>query len=372
MEQPAHPGEQQQQLQQPQSLLSLPDDLVRLCLGAQVLHGDQAAKRGALASCKALALALARTSLSGVLLDVDIKRRASFAATVELVAQLWGDAKEQRHDATAELPRTLTLFSSEHRGSPGRCLAELHTTSAHLAFMTRLVLKVRAALSPPGAPCDQQQSSTSRLLHAPAQDLTLGALLPPGVGALLPNLQDLQVQDCMLKPAARAAPLDAACGSLRSVEIEGLSAGGPPPQRAAVATAQLRQLAKLPSLSSVELKDASCPTLFLLALATQLTRLHLDDHYRQCLPDMPDTPAPAWRATLEQVARCTRLRELAIPCGTVEDLGLLAPALQQLRHLELNALDQVRGRPGRCRVAHTAAVLPQSMRTPLHTCARGR
>ncbi len=40
----------------------------------------------------------------------------------------------------------------------------------------------------------------------------------------------------------------------------------------------------------------------------------------------PQTPTPAWRATLQHVARCTALQDLAVPCVTAEELRLLAHA----------------------------------------------
>ncbi len=61
----------------------------------------------------------------------------------------------------------------------------------------------------------------------------------------------------------------------------------------------------------------------------------LRETFRQCLPGT-QTPAPEWRATLQHVARCTRLHKLIIPSVTAAELGLLAPALQQLRTLRLN------------------------------------
>ncbi len=171
-----------------------------------------------------------------------------------------------------------------------------------------------------------------------AQGLSLDVLLPPGVSALLPNLQVLAVVQCIVTPAARATLLDAGCSRLWQVQIEALSAQQQAPGALSLqqlATAQLRQLAILPSLSNIMLKDASCSTLFLIALGTQLTRLVLHESSRQCLPGT-QTPTPAWRATLQHIARCTRLLELNIPCATAEELGLVAPALQQLRTLELN------------------------------------
>ncbi len=183
----------------------------------------------------------------------------------------------------------------------------------------------------------------------------LEQLLPPGAGALLPNLQELHLRHCMLAPAARTTDLDAGCRRLDGVVVTGLSAQAPPPAAAGactaahptnssnlqlLATAQLRQLTKLPSLNSVILQDDSCPTLFLAALGTQLACLRLDKSYRQCEPGT-QTPTPGWRATLQHVARCTRLRELYIPCASAGELGLVAPALQQLRTLTLNYFQPV-------------------------------
>ncbi len=174
------------------------------------------------------------------------------------------------------------------------------------------------------------------------QGLTLDVVLPAGLGALLPNMRELFLEHCALTPAARTTALDAACSKLEFLTVRALSGQAPPPAPASpspslqqLATAQLRQLAKLPCLGDVELRDASCPTLFLLASGTQLTRLHLHESYRQCQPGT-QTPTPAWRATLQHVGCCTWLRELVIPCATAEELGLVAPVLQQLRTLRLN------------------------------------
>ncbi len=187
------------------------------------------------------------------------------------------------------------------------------------------------------------------LLHV--QGLSLDVVLPQGVSTLLPNLHKLVLHDCTLTPAARTTVLDTACGRLRAVEIEALSvqapqrqatssaAGAPaqlPPGLQQLATAQLRQLARLPSLSSIDLRDASCPTLFLVTLGTQLTSLWVHESYRRCEPGT-NTPTPVWRATLQHVGRCTRLRELNIPCATAEELALVAPGLQQLRMLTLDS-----------------------------------
>ncbi len=175
-------------------------------------------------------------------------------------------------------------------------------------------------------------------------------LLPPGVSALLPNLQVLAVVQCVITPAARTTLLDAACSRLHSLAVGGLSVEAPPPTATAsaaasslprgpslqqLATAQLRQLSKLPSLSAITLRDAACPTLFFADLGAQLTCLRVDHEARQCLPGT-ETPTPGWMATLQHVARCTRLVDLIIPCGTPSELGVVAPALQQLRSLRIN------------------------------------
>ncbi len=166
-------------------------------------------------------------------------------------------------------------------------------------------------------------------------------MLPAGLGALLPNLRELLVYGRKLTPAARTSAMDVAA-ALQTFTIQALSIDAPLQQHTAIATAQLRQLAKLPSLSAVCLRDSSAPTLFLLALDTQLTRLHLATSHRQCLPGT-QTPTPTWRATLQQVARCTRLRSLQIPSITAEELRLVAPALQQLRMLRLVDGERVGG-----------------------------
>ncbi len=167
-------------------------------------------------------------------------------------------------------------------------------------------------------------------------------MLPPGVNALLPNLREFLVKDCVLTPAARTAALDTGCSRLQFLAVEALAARGAagacapqPDSQQQLAMAQLVQLARLPSLSSVLLHDSSCPTPFLVALGAQLTRLHLDPSHRRSEPGT-QTPTPGWRATLQHIARCTRLRELHVPCQTAEELGLAAPALQQLRDLRLS------------------------------------
>ncbi len=167
-----------------------------------------------------------------------------------------------------------------------------------------------------------------------AQGLTLDAVVPSGLGALLPNLRCLILAYCQLTPAPRTTVLD--CPNLQHVIIEVLSVNAPKQHQQAVTTAQLRQLAKLPSLSHVRLADSSCPTLFLAALGTQLTRLRLHASFQRWTTPATAALAPSWRATLQYVARCTNLRELDIPCSSPEELQLMAPALQHVRTLRLN------------------------------------
>ncbi len=189
-------------------------------------------------------------------------------------------------------------------------------------------------------------NTSIRRCHA-AQGLSLDVVLPLGVGALLPNLRALSLLVCLLTPAAAASTLDAGCTLLHSLTVEhlvvlpaaGAGAGAP---AATQANSSLQQLANLPSLSAVALLDGSCPTLFLAELGTQLTGLHLNGSYRQCLPGT-QTPTPAWRATLQHVARCTRLRDLVIPGATAEELHLVAPALQHLRTLCLTQPEPMSG-----------------------------
>ncbi len=177
-----------------------------------------------------------------------------------------------------------------------------------------------------------------------AQGLTLDVLLPPGVGTLLPNLNLLAVEGCLLTPAAMTTVLDTACGNLRTVFVDGLAgrvaaaAAGESNTLQQLATAQLRQLASLPSLDRIVLRHSSCPTLFLMALGTQLTHLDLDKSYRQ-RERGTEAPVPGWTATLQHVARCTRLQELCIPLATAGELRLVAPALEHVRRLVLNSGD---------------------------------
>ncbi len=163
-----------------------------------------------------------------------------------------------------------------------------------------------------------------------AQGLALGALIADGTSTLLPNLRQLRISDCQLTAAAAESLVDTACGRLQHVEVEGLTG-----EDRRDVSLQLMQLAGLPSLTSVSLLDRTCPTQFLNTLDNRLTALHLDKSYRQVQP-RTQTPTIAWRSTLQLAARCTALRSLTIPCVTSEELGLVAPALQQLRRLHLN------------------------------------
>ncbi len=157
----------------------------------------------------------------------------------------------------------------------------------------------------------------------------LDSLIPDGLSTLLPNLRQLCVDNCTLTAAAADSLVDTAYGKLQHVEVWGLGGG------AALCTTQLFQLAGLPSLTSFTLMDASCPTLFLNALGSRLATLNLAAAFRRLEPGTQSLRS-SWRATLQHVARCTALQSLAIPCGTAEELGAVAPALQQLRRLRLN------------------------------------
>ncbi len=144
---------------------------------------------------------------------------------------------------------------------------------------------------------------------------------------------------CELTAAAAESMSNTACDSLQHIELWGLD--GAPASR----TDQLHQLAGLPSLSSVNLQDSSCPTLFLNSLTTRLTTLHLDSSCRKSQPD-GRTTAPEWQATLRHVARCTALLSLTIPCSTSGELGVVAPALRQLQRLHLTGPGAAAGEDG--------------------------
>ncbi len=233
---------------------SLPLDLLKICLSAPPF--DQASKRAALASCKAFGRAVVRSSSHGLGLEVD-RLAPPFARTTHVWAELWGDELPQQGQRG-----NLMLFSESH-GNPARCLSELLSANQCLPFITELSLEVRlgpvdgAAQRPDG---DSLHSRRGGPLLC-TQCLTLDALIPPGLSALLPNLQHLQIDHCVLTPAARTSVLDVGFSKLWRLAIEGLSVQalpGPHPATAqppvglhVLATAQLMQLAKLPSISSV-------------------------------------------------------------------------------------------------------------------------
>ncbi len=297
MEKPTSDEPQKEEQQPPKrDLLSLPDDLLRICARSPAL--DKAAKRNALASCKPLSRAVLHTSLSRAVVDAD--RGAQAARSAKLLLQLWGEEEgTQREDKHVTL-----VLCSAHHARPEPCLVDLRGAGVCLPFITDLHLEVRTRdaqrFAPHTAACTKPHPPA---LHATAQGLALDALLPSSLGALLPNLSAVTLTKCQLTASAKTSLLDAAAplSRLQKLRIGKLSVAAPlRQQHVALATAQLRQLAKLPSLSAVTLKDASCPTLFLLALATQLTRLTLDASFSRAEVNSMD-PAPAWRATLQQV-----------------------------------------------------------------------
>ncbi len=166
---------------------------------------------------------------------------------------------------------------------------------------------------------------------AAAQGLLLGALIPAGLDQLLPRLQQLRVENCSLSLHASGNAICTDLGRLLHVEVDAMENSSDEEQ-----TVQLMQLGALPSLSSLTLLHQPCPTLCLVTLASRLTSLRLDASYRVLNPGTL-TPTAGWRATLQHVARCTRLEQLTIPCATREELAAAAPALARLRWLHLNA-----------------------------------
>ncbi len=271
---------------------SLPLDILKICL--LQLKGDHASKRAALASCKAFARAVLRSSANWVSFTPE---RSQFQPAVHVWRELWGQEQPQQGQRVA-----LVLLSYSH-DSPGRCLDQLLSAPRQLDFVTELRLQVRAAwyqeraLYSSSASCCVDTVARA-LVAVPCamvrdvpQCLALDVVLPPGISALLPNLQELHLWYCVLTPAARTTVLDTSCRRLRRVTVtilvteamqQAADAGAPEPwpnnggpEHLATCTAQLRQLAKLPSLSSVELASGPCPTLFLVALSAQLTQLGL-------------------------------------------------------------------------------------------------
>ena len=152
-----------------------------------------------------------------------------------------------------------------------------------------------------------------------AQCLQLDALLPPGLHQLLPSLWEVRCDHCTLAPASSAVQLDAACTSLQRLELLGTAVG-------TAWDAQLAQLSRLPKLSSLSLPPGTGSTAFLPTLSSHLTALELAHAYPR-LTDGEQQPTPAWEATLQHVAQCTRLQALTIPCATAQEVsGLVSGA----------------------------------------------
>ncbi len=309
--------------QRPDWANGLPLELLQRCLGPLAKQDE----RAALGACEPLARAVLINSLARkrpARLRLDVDRAEAFSPSAKLAQKLVG---KQRGKGL-----TLLLFST-HSGSPERCLAELRASGVALTCITRLEMQVRACLPLLLGMQTSRCCSPARVLfqrHACSQGLSLDTLIPDDIPTLLPNLRQLRIATCRITAAAAAtSQSSAACGRLQHVEVAGLT--GEPDHR----TSLLTRLARSPSLITVGLGDSSCPTQFLDALTTRLTALHLDRAYRQVQPGT-QTPTPPWQATLQHIARCTALQALAIPCATSEELGLVAPALQQLRQLRLN------------------------------------
>ncbi len=188
MEKPTS-GEPQQQEQQPpkRDLLSLPDDLLRICLRALPPALDEMAKRNVLASCKPLAGVVVRTSLNAFMLVVD--RGAPAVRTATVLAQLWGEEEEgQQRDRHNMLQ--MMLYSAQH-ASPERCLADLEVAGVRLPFIAELRLVVRAQQALEAHSMIQVESLTPHdgilALHARAgPDPRLNAARWPGRAAAQP------------------------------------------------------------------------------------------------------------------------------------------------------------------------------------------
>ncbi len=136
------------------------------------------------------------------------------------------------------------------------------------------------------------------------------------------------MERCRLHAASAASTmLDAGCTRLARLELTELQSGAP-------WDVQLMQLGRLPGLTAVAL-DASCgAALFLCTLGKQLTALELDSDCRRHVAG--GRAAPQWAALLRHAAQCTALQSLTVPCVTAAELRAVAPALAQLRHLQLN------------------------------------
>ncbi len=161
-----------------------------------------------------------------------------------------------------------------------------------------------------------------------AQYVTVDAVVPPSLHLALPNLRSLKQHNCTLSPAAATAQLDSDCSSLQHLAVStwGQEASLP---------AQLAQLPSLRGLTSLTLDTMATSTAFLPSLSSQLTALVLDNDYRKC-NRQTQRPTADWAATLQRVAQCTRLRSLALPAATAEELRPVATALPRLRRLHLN------------------------------------
>ncbi len=126
---------------------SLPLDVLNVCLSAPQL--DRAAKREALASCKAFGRAVVRTATHGLRLEAD-RRAPPFRRSTRIWAELWGDEQPQQGQ------RVVTQLWSWSYGSPGRCWDELLSApTQRLAFVNELFLIVRVVC----AACRAQRSA---------------------------------------------------------------------------------------------------------------------------------------------------------------------------------------------------------------------
>ncbi len=138
---------QQQEQQPPQQptkdLLSLPDDLLRICLRAPACR-DELSKRNALASSKPLARAALRTSLRAFVLDVDDGHQ--YARSFRTLVRLWGEEEEEQLLLYDQAAISLAL-SSFRMGDPARCVPELADAGVAAPFLTRLVLQARQRCS---------------------------------------------------------------------------------------------------------------------------------------------------------------------------------------------------------------------------------
>ncbi len=166
------------------------------------------------------------------------------------------------------------------------------------------------------------------MLFTCAQWVIVDALVPPSLHLALPNLRSIAQQQCTLSSAAATAQLDSECSSIQHLTVSMRA-------QAAALPAQLAQLPSFRGLTSLTLHTTATSTAFLPSLSSQLTALELDSGFRD-YSFQTQRPTADWAATLQRVAQCTRLRSLALPATTVEELRPLATALPQLRCLYLN------------------------------------